>query len=124
VAGLACGRSGIAPDAEREHEMAEKSESSVGTAELADQVKAIRADINQIVETLKSMGAERVERASETIRSAVQGAGDTVRHTAEEARHRGEEAASEMEAAIRRNPVTALLIALGLGFLVGSLSRR
>jgi ElaB/YqjD/DUF883 family membrane-anchored ribosome-binding protein len=73
---------------------------------------------------LKNMGTEQMANISDAVRGAVTEAGETVRQTAAEARHRGETAASEMEAAIQRKPFTALLIALGLGFVVGTLARR
>lgn len=44
--------------------------------------------------------------------------------TAAEARERGEAIAEDVETAITRNPFGAVLVALGLGFLIAVVTRR
>ena len=94
------------------------------TQELARQMKVIQKDLAALTEALKVAGYNQVDNLTGTVRDAVDQASRSVRLTAAEARHRGELAAEEVEAAIARNPVTAVLVALGLGFVAGALSRR
>jgi ElaB/YqjD/DUF883 family membrane-anchored ribosome-binding protein len=69
--------------------------------ELAHQVDSLRAELAKLTETVGSMAGRQIDRAQ-----------DYAKETAEEA-----------EAAIRRNPLTAVAIAVGLGFLFGLLTR-
>ncbi len=46
---------------------------------------------------------------------------ETLRTTASEARHRGEVAASELEDMIAARPLTSVLVALGVGYVIGKL---
>jgi ElaB/YqjD/DUF883 family membrane-anchored ribosome-binding protein len=64
----------------------------------------------------------------ESLRSGIQSLSSTVDRIAKEqfphARTRTTEALDEAEEAVKRNPISALTIALGLGFLIGMFTRR
>jgi ElaB/YqjD/DUF883 family membrane-anchored ribosome-binding protein len=85
-------------------------------AELSRELKALRADLAALAGTVKEMAAQRAEAVVENI-------SETVRMTAAEAQQRGEALAGEVEEMIRNRPLTSLLVALGVGFLVGKISR-
>jgi uncharacterized protein YjbJ (UPF0337 family) len=72
------------------------------TEELADQIEAIRTDIQSLTSTASRIANKQLGRAQDT---AV-------------------EAARNAEDAIRQNPVSAVAIAVGLGFLLGVFTRR
>ena len=79
-----------------------KGASSKEADELADQIEAIRADIQNLTSTVSRMANKQINRAQET----------------------AAETAHEAEEAIRRNPLQAVAIAAGVGFLFGVLTRR
>lgn len=72
------------------------------TEDLAKQVDAIRADIQNLTSTVSKIASSKISRA--------QG--------------KAMETAQEAEEAIKRNPLQAVAIAAGLGFLFGVFTRR
>jgi ElaB/YqjD/DUF883 family membrane-anchored ribosome-binding protein len=70
--------------------------------ELAEEIEAIRADIQNLTSTVGRI-------ANDKLHSARAGA---------------MESAKEAEDAIRRNPLQAVAIAIGVGFLFGVMTRR
>ena len=74
------------------------------------------------METVKSLGGERAESVLHRARDAAEHAADEIRMSASEARHRGEAAVEDIEAMIKRHPLTSILVAVGLGFIFGRAS--
>jgi ElaB/YqjD/DUF883 family membrane-anchored ribosome-binding protein len=70
--------------------------------ELANQIDAIRADLQNLSSTVGRMANKQINRAQD----------------------KALDVANEAEAAIRRNPLSAVAIAVGLGFLFGVFTRR
>ena len=70
--------------------------------DLATQIDAIRADLQNLTSTVGRIAKGQVNRAQD----------------------KAVETAFEAEEAIKRNPLQAVAIAAGLGFLVGALTRR
>ena len=70
--------------------------------ELANQIDAIRADLQNLSSTVGRIANKQINRAQD----------------------KAVDAANEAEAAIRRNPLSAVAIAVGLGFLFGVFTRR
>jgi ElaB/YqjD/DUF883 family membrane-anchored ribosome-binding protein len=81
---------------------AKKSSTSRDTEDLANQIDAIRADIQSLTSTVTRIANKRLGRAQD----------------------KALETANEAEEAIRRNPLSAVAIAVGLGFLFGVFTRR
>jgi ElaB/YqjD/DUF883 family membrane-anchored ribosome-binding protein len=79
-----------------------RSTTSRDTEDLVAQVDAIRADIQNLTSTLGRVANKQLSRAQDT---AI-------------------EKTREAEEAIRRDPLSAVAIAVGLGFLFGVLTRR
>jgi uncharacterized protein YjbJ (UPF0337 family) len=73
-----------------------------GDTDLADQIEAIRTDIQSLTSTVGRIANKQLGRAQD----------------------KAVEAANDAEEAIRRNPVSAVAIAVGLGFLFGVFARR
>jgi ElaB/YqjD/DUF883 family membrane-anchored ribosome-binding protein len=70
--------------------------------ELANQIDAIRTDLQSLTSTVSRIAKGQVSRAQD----------------------KAMETAYEAEEAIRRNPLQAVAIAVGLGFLFGVFTRR
>jgi len=79
-----------------------KRGASRDAAELANQIDAIRADLQNLTGTVTRVAKGQVNRAQD----------------------KALETAYEAEEAIRRNPLQAVAIAVGLGFMFGILTRR
>jgi ElaB/YqjD/DUF883 family membrane-anchored ribosome-binding protein len=70
--------------------------------DLANQIDAIRVDLQNLTSTVGRIASKQVNRAQD----------------------KAKETAYEAEEAIRRNPLSAIAIAVGLGFLFGVFTRR
>ena len=70
--------------------------------EIADQIDAIRTDLQNLTSTVGRIANKQLNRAQDKAIAT----------------------ASEAEEAIRRNPLQAVAIAVGVGFLFGVLTRR
>jgi ElaB/YqjD/DUF883 family membrane-anchored ribosome-binding protein len=75
---------------------------SPDTQELADQIETIRAEVQNLTSTVGRIANKQLGRAQD----------------------KAVEAANQAEDAIRQNPLQAVAIAVGLGFLFGVLTRR
>jgi ElaB/YqjD/DUF883 family membrane-anchored ribosome-binding protein len=78
------------------------SPQSQETQELADQIDAIRSDIQSLTSTVSRIANKQINRAQD----------------------KAVETANQAEDAIRQNPLSAVAIAVGLGFLFGVFTRR
>ena len=78
------------------------SPQSPDNQELANQIDAIRADIQSLTSTVGRMANKQINRAQD----------------------KAMETANQAEEAIRQNPRSAVAIAVGLGFLFGIFTRR
>jgi ElaB/YqjD/DUF883 family membrane-anchored ribosome-binding protein len=90
-----------------------------GADELREELSALRGDLAALVETVKEMGRERADSAIHSAKETVDHAAQRFKVSAEEARERGEAAADEIGAMVTRHPVSAVFVALGIGYLVG-----
>jgi len=70
--------------------------------ELVGQIDAIRADIQSLTSTVSRIANKQVNRAQD----------------------KAVDAANQAEEAIKQNPLTAVAVAVGLGFLFGVFTRR
>ena len=81
----------------------------------------------EIDDWYRSMESNLVEQI-ESLRSGIQDLSSTVERIAKEqmprARSKATEALSDAEEAVQRNPLAVVVIALGLGFLIGVFTRR
>lgn len=95
-----------------------------GFDDLQKELKALRADLSSLVSTVKEIGTTQAENLASQVKGAVGELGSRIRITADEARERGEVAAHEVEQMIGRHPLTAVMVAMGVGFIVGAITRR
>ncbi|MFA5899765.1 MAG: hypothetical protein WC829_11720 [Hyphomicrobium sp.] len=76
------------------------------SAEVGDNVQALRDDISSLAESVKRLAAEQFGSSVEDIQD------------------KAKEKVGDVEAAIRRNPSQAALVAAGIGFVVGLILSR
>jgi ElaB/YqjD/DUF883 family membrane-anchored ribosome-binding protein len=81
---------------------AKRSSGGRDAEDLANQIDSIRADIQTLTSTVGRIANKQIGRAQD----------------------KAMETANEAEEAIRRNPLSAVAIAVGLGFLFGVFTRR
>ncbi|MCX5497722.1 hypothetical protein OSH11_23690 [Kaistia dalseonensis] len=92
--------------------------------DLSEQVKAIQAELLGLTETIRSFTSQKAEAGADAFRDAAHAASETVRSSAEDARRRGEHLAEDIEGRITANPVPSVLIAAGIGLVIGALIGR
>ena len=97
---------------------------STDGSDIADQVKAIQAELASLTETIRKFGSEHASAGADALHNAAGRASETFRASAEEARRRGYQAAEDIEGHITKNPVPAVLIAAGIGLFLGALIGR
>jgi ElaB/YqjD/DUF883 family membrane-anchored ribosome-binding protein len=105
--------------------MATKQATGDGSTEdLVAQLETIRADVAKLTSILSKIATDEVDTARTKVRDAASAIGDQGERLAGAARDSVQSSAHEVEAAIQRNPLSAVLVAVGLGFLFGMFSRR
>ncbi len=106
--------------------------------DLAEHIERIRSDIAALTQTVSQLASDTAgiqatlrSRVNRAATQAAEGGGDSLGEAsalgeeAVEAAARGATAAVDtIETQIARNPLTAVLIALGFGFAVGLMSRK
>jgi ElaB/YqjD/DUF883 family membrane-anchored ribosome-binding protein len=85
------------------------------SAEFGREMKALRDDLAALAGTVKDMAAQRAE-------AVVGAAKETMKMTAAEAQRRGEAMALEVEDMIRERPLTSVLVAVAVGYLIGKIT--
>jgi ElaB/YqjD/DUF883 family membrane-anchored ribosome-binding protein len=87
---------------ETERKSATTRDTILDTYELAEQIEGIRADLQSLSSTVGRIANKQLGRVQD----------------------KAVETANQVEEAIRQNPLSALAIAAGLGFLFGVFTRR
>ncbi len=104
-----------------ETSMTKNAEGAPGdlTADLA----ALRQDIVRLTETMSQPVQHQTHAVGHRVSDAVGDAREKIASTTTDAQNRVRAASSEIEASIERNPLTAVLIALGIRISLGMMSR-
>lgn len=91
--------------------------------ELEKDIAALKADMAKLVQTISSLAAQKGDEAYRSVSDAKAKAQRRAGEMIEDAQSTAYEYRDEVNAAIERNPMTAVLIALGLGFVIGMMSK-
>lgn len=91
--------------------------------DLAADLAALRQDIARLTDTVSGLAQRQTEAAGQRVSEAVNNVGEKLGCAAAEMHNRVRTANGEIEACVSRNPLTAVLIALGVGMSLGLLSR-
>lgn len=81
--------------------------------DLAAQIEALRADLKRVSDSVTRIAKGEMGRAQ-----------DIAKERLADAQDMANQKLGEAEDAIRRNPISAIAIAVGLGFLFGLITRR
>ncbi|HSI41580.1 MAG TPA: hypothetical protein VLA00_13635 [Xanthobacteraceae bacterium] len=103
-------------------------------AALSADLAALRSDVAKLAESLTTLVKTETEAAGATVKQQVRRGAEKAQATAaglleegaaavDEARERARSLSQDVGAAIERNPFGAVAAALGIGFLVGLLTR-
>ena len=93
------------------------------TEDMASEFSALRQDLARLTATLGELLQLQTKAAGASVSDAIGSAQDRIADTAADASLRARAARSEIEASIERNPLTALLVAFGIGMTFGMISR-
>jgi ElaB/YqjD/DUF883 family membrane-anchored ribosome-binding protein len=108
---------------------ASKSETSAGksnvaAADIEEQIKTIRDDVANLSKLIMQLGEDKVSEAVKTARDEAEELLNRSRRMADEATDRAKKTAGSVEDYIAEKPIQSAMIALLVGFLIGSMSRR
>lgn len=92
-------------------------------ADIGADLAALRRDVAHLAETMRGVLETQTEAAGLRVSDAVGDARSRISNAAGDAQKNVKAAGSEIGASIERNPLTAMLIALGVGMVIGSLGR-
>ena len=104
-----------------ENSMTKNTEGAAG--DLTADVTALRQDVARLAETMSELVRDQTQAAAGRVSEAVGDARHKIASTAADAQNRVRAASGEIEASIERNPLTAVLVAFGIGMLFGMMSR-
>ena len=102
--------------------------STAKTDDVAALVEQLRKDIATLTQTVTQMAADGVRSSTEHLRntagSAARKASEAGQDALKDATKLVEDATHDLEAQVRRKPLTAMMAALGIGFVLGLVTRR
>ncbi len=101
--------------------MAKNAENTAG--DLAAELAALRHDIDRLAKTIGAQLQHRAKEAGLDVVEAANDAQDKVADASADVQERICAAGSEIEAYVKRNPITAALVAMGVGVALGLMTR-
>jgi ElaB/YqjD/DUF883 family membrane-anchored ribosome-binding protein len=110
------------PDLDQEISMSNKT-GEFAASDLNADLTALRMDIARLTDTMTALLRSQVDAAGATVRGAVGDARDQLSQAASQAQDTAFGAAADLERRIERNPLTAVLIAGGIGMALGMMSK-
>jgi ElaB/YqjD/DUF883 family membrane-anchored ribosome-binding protein len=99
------------------------TKTSAGTSEdITADLASLRADVARLSDSISALMQNQARGAARHVSDAVDDAKASFASTAAEVRSRVNTASGEIEASIERNPLTAMLIAFGVGMALGMMT--
>jgi ElaB/YqjD/DUF883 family membrane-anchored ribosome-binding protein len=92
-------------------------------SDFGEDLAALRADIAKLTTSVAELAKGQASSAASSMVDAIDQARQKVSDTAGDAQSRMKSAAGDLEASIERNPLTAVMIALVAGLVVGLFTR-
>jgi ElaB/YqjD/DUF883 family membrane-anchored ribosome-binding protein len=93
------------------------------SADLSADLVALRADIARLSDTMAGLVRSQANSASAAVKGVMDDARDQLSQAASQAQESALGAAADLERRIEKNPLTAVLIAAGIGMALGMMSR-
>ena len=94
------------------------------TIDIAADFGALRRDIVHLTAALRGLVDQQTQMAGARVSDVAEGVKDRVADAAGDARKGAQATGDEIAACIERNPLTAILVALGLGMFIGMVGRK
>jgi len=91
---------------------------------LIDDLRVIVRDAEELLRATEGHASERVEEIRARAQESLEGAKEHLRTIGDDAEQKVRSAARSTDAYVRDNPWKAIAIAVGVGFLIGTLGRR
>lgn len=95
----------------------------VAASDLAADLAALRADIARLSDTMSGLVKAQANSAGAAVKGAMGDARDQLSQAAAQAQDSALGAAADLERKIEKNPLTAVLIAAGIGMVLGMMSK-
>jgi ElaB/YqjD/DUF883 family membrane-anchored ribosome-binding protein len=96
----------------------------MAATDMTADVEALKKDLQNLRNDLKSLRSSVADEMRNGADRAAEGLATAARHTVSSVAAAGEKGYSATTRQIEANPLTSVLIAAGLGFVIGSLMRR
>lgn len=96
----------------------------ISTEDLRENLVELRRDFKELLTTVERLAAAQAAVVSDQVREGLQGYADKGEEMFGLAREHAERAYDDLHDTVERNPLTAMMIALGLGFVIGMLTRN
>lgn len=101
---------------------AKSSERDFSTVE--EEIARLREDVASLTATLKDITAREAHGVADAVRNGLGDAAERVRGASKRLRHGAEDVADSLKSSVEEHPIPSVLLALGLGVIVGILVRR
>jgi ElaB/YqjD/DUF883 family membrane-anchored ribosome-binding protein len=103
------------------NEMASKTEDSA--VDIAADLANLRSDVAKLSASMAELLRQQTMQTQDRVRGVVDSAREHLAHSAADAKESVRSASAELEASIERNPVTAVMIAMMCGLVLGLMGR-
>ena len=104
--------------------MAQSPKSGPASGDIEQQLKIIRDDVSKLAKLVTELGEEKLSEKTRTARAEVEGLLNRSRKLADDTTDKARKTVGTVEDYISEKPVQATIIALIVGMLIGSFSRR
>ncbi|MDX9911002.1 MAG: hypothetical protein RBS39_04135 [Phycisphaerales bacterium] len=94
--------------------------SSASRTTIRDDIDAVKSDVNSLVSDTTDLVKHSAEKSSEAVKSGIHATSDSVKSLAQQASQVHGEACEY----VKRNPTASVLVAIGVGALIGRLFAR
>lgn len=93
-------------------------------AQIQEELMRLRADVASLTDSLKDVSARQAQGMADAVRHGLDGAAQRVKGASKRLRSGAQEAADQLQTNVEEHPISSVLLALGLGVVVGMLVRR
>lgn len=90
-------------------------------ADIREELNALRLQINELVQAMKTKGEERTEKLGKKLESELEYYQEKAEEKLHDARDIGEAGLDDLSKRIRKSPVTSLLVAFSVGYLLSKI---
>jgi ElaB/YqjD/DUF883 family membrane-anchored ribosome-binding protein len=91
---------------------------------LEAELAKLREDIGSLAKTVRDIGSGEAQAVVDAVRDRLDKVSAEARRAGRRAKAGAQDAADTVQHTIEDNPLTSVLIALGLGFIIGAFLRR